>query len=432
METVCKTYNTRRKRKSLEPDPKSRVDWKRTKKDSISNILDSNESLTSEEEEPEETGEESDDSCPTDESEDQPDEEDCEEGRIRKPRLKSRSAMIASESSSDSDGPGEKGNVKRTCVINEDDSDEAAEASGDEETKAHVKKQKRLEALEQLAKRRRSRNRTTSREAPEESPDDTYTPLTPETLDESEDSDDMSAFIVEDEGYKEPGYKELFRKHHLSLSTPQDLSSHLQKVIKAFLINIIDKKFLTTLYQGERKKRYAKDMLRSLNYLDERIVVPRLEKLTTSCRWSKRYKERINCYPNLYVKRIPAEKMSCEACDLRRYCGYMVTLSGQEYNNETLENEDFMPDDKQILVMGTTCAGRSEVYHQLRHYKYCLYQRCIPFIDETKEESANEIVELALSKMEEEDFLRLELQCLEGYLNEADDFQEEDKESLLS
>ncbi|XP_073518258.1 coiled-coil domain-containing protein 82 [Phyllobates terribilis] len=447
MENVSKTYNTRQKRKSVESTLKSRVDWKRTKRDDICQILDSDESFTSEEEELEESDEESEDSSSTNLSEDRADEatvteEDGDEGRIRKPRLKSKSTTIGSDSSSDSDGPGEKVNLRRSFVINEDDSDEeVAEESSDKETKAHIKKRKREEALKQLAAIQKSRKRTTSHEATEEtgSPDDVFAPLTPDSLGDNDDSDDMSDFIVKDEEESNgadaenptSSYKELFRKHHISLSAGHDLSFHLQKVIKAFLINITDEKFLATLYKGERKKRYANDMLKSLNHLDERIIAPRLEKLTASCRWSKRYKERINSYPEIHVRRIAAEEMCCEACDLQRYCGNLVTLSGQAYDNKTLECDDFLQNDRQQLVIGKVCANRTEAYHQLRHCKYFLYQRCIPFIEETKGESANEIVELVLSKMEAEDFLGKEVSLLENYLNEADYFQEENKDWLL-
>lgn len=211
-----------------------------------------------------------------------------------------------------------------------------------------------------------------------------------------------------------------------------DLSSHLQKVIRALLINIVDNKFLTSLYKGERKKRYAKEMLKSLNCLDDRIIGPRLEKLTTSCRWTKRYKERINSYPDLHVKHVAAEMMACDACELHRWCSYRMVLSGQAYDTKTLEHDNFLQDNKQKLVIGAVCARRTEAYHQLRHYKYFLCQRCAPFIDETKEGSASEIVDAALSEMEAESFLEKEVPFLEAYLNEADYFQDESKDSLLS
>ncbi|XP_069828073.1 coiled-coil domain-containing protein 82 [Dendropsophus ebraccatus] len=440
METPSKTYNTRQKRKAAEPTLKSRVDWKRTKKDSISHVLDSEES-SSEVEELEETSEESeDDGGYSDRFEERPEEpalgEDGDEGRIKKPGLKNKSAMIDSDSSSDSDGPGERVSVRRSSAIKEVDSEEEEE----EETKAHNKKQKRLEKLNQLAEKQRSRRRTTSREAPEKSSPDEYAPLTPDTVDESEDSDNMSDFIVQDDDEEEDNggggddptssYKDLFRKHHITTSESHDLSSHLQKVVKAFLINIIDENFLESLYKGVRKKRYAKDMLNSLNCLDNRIIGPRLEKLTTSCRWTKRYKERVESYPELRVRRIPAEQACCEACELFRYCAFLVTLSGKAYDMRTLESDDFLEDDKQILAVGKVCAGRTEVYHQLRHYKYCLYQRCIPFTEETGGDSVKKSVELALSKMEEKDFLKEEIAFLEGYLNEADYFQEEKTDSL--
>ncbi|XP_071990274.1 coiled-coil domain-containing protein 82 [Engystomops pustulosus] len=442
METICKTYDTRRKRRLVEPTLKSRVDWKRTKRDDLSHLLDSDESETSEEEELEESCEESDDDSAIDDSEDQSQdsalsEEDGQEGRIRKPRVWRKSATIDSESSSDSDGPGERINTKRSCVIHDDDSDEEAakEPPEDEATKAQKKKQKRLEALNQLSERQRSRKRTTSTETPEEIPHDECEPSL--TISESEDSDEMSDFIVPDKGNNEGArneglsYKQLFRKHNISLSAGHDLSSHLENVIKAFLNDIIKKKFLALLYNGSNRKKSAVDMLQSLNNLDQRIIAPRLEKLTTSCRWSKRYKERIDSYPNLFVKHIAAEEMVCKACDLKRYCGYLVILSGQAYHHETLEHDDFLQNDRQRLIIGKTCAMRTEAYHQLRHYKYFLYQRCIPFTDQTRGGSTCKRVKKALSKMEAQGFLGREMEFLEGYLNEADYFEEEAKDSLF-
>ncbi|XP_068122943.1 coiled-coil domain-containing protein 82 [Hyperolius riggenbachi] len=441
MASVSRTYQTRHKRKSSETPPKSRVDWKRTKVDTVSHILDSDETTTSEEEEEESDSEDSGSSSTTQGEDQQPSQEPADdvEDNIKTPRRKSRSAMIgSSDSSSDSDEPGTKVGAKRCRVIDEDE-EALNKPPVDEETKAQLKKQKRKENLKMLAERRRSRNQRTSQASDKGSGSGEDTPLSGvETL--AEEEDDMQDFIVDDEeeaeedeeGNRSARYQDLFLKHNLSQFASNDLYSHLQKVIKAFLINIADNTFLVTLYDRVREKRYAKDMLKSLNYLDERIIAPRLEKLTTSCRWKKRYQERVDCYPQILVRRIKAEEQSCDACELFRYCSFTVTLSGLAYDIETLENDNFLPEDKQYLVVGSTCAARTKVYHRIKHYKYQLYHRCIPYLTESKDLTAKEMVAMALTKMEEEEFIKEEVRYLERIVNEADTFREEDAESLIS
>ncbi|KAM5181039.1 coiled-coil domain-containing protein 82 isoform 1-T1 [Mantella aurantiaca] len=447
MKSTSKMYETRRKRKSSEPMPKSRVDWKRTKVDTISHILDSDESTSTSEVEEEERANGS--SISSVESEEQPELSGCTaddgDDQIRKPTHKNRSTTIeSSESSSDSE-PGLRVLVRRRRTIAEDDDswNKANEGEPSEEVRAQIKKQKRKDDLKQLVEKKRSKNPRASWESDEASSSSVYIPLTSETMGEDEDSQEMKDFIEEDEeddeedqegeeGNRPSRYQELFLRHRLPQFASNDLYTHLRKVINALLINIADKTFLDTLYEGERKKRYAKDMLKSLNYLDDRVINPRLEKLTASCRWKPRYKERVDSYPKLYIRTIKSEEQTCDACELYRYCRYMVTLSGQAYDSETLEKDDFLSEDKQWLVVGATCGRRTEVYHRVRHYKFHLYQRCIPFLRISEELSVKETVEMALSKMEKEKFIQDEIELLHTYVDAAETFQDETEESLIS
>lgn len=41
--------------------------------------------------------------------------------------------------------------------------------------------------------------------------------------------------------------------------------------------------------------------------------------------------------------------MSCQACEMNRYCKFNVLLFGKLYNSKTLEADDFMSDDKQVI-----------------------------------------------------------------------------------
>ncbi|CAI9622646.1 unnamed protein product [Staurois parvus] len=241
MESTSKTYQTRQKRKSNEPIPKSRVDWKRTKIDTISHILDSDE-LTSTSEEEEEQVDSS--SLSSEENEEQLKVPKCTaddgEEKIRKPRHKNRSMTIeSSDSSSDSDGPGLRVLVRRRRTIDEDDDslNKANDGGVSEEVKVQIKKQKRKDNLKQLAEKRRSRNPRASWESDEASSSSEYIPLTPETMGEDEDSQEMEDFIEQDEeedeededGNRPLRYQDLFLRHRIPQFACNDLYTHLRK-----------------------------------------------------------------------------------------------------------------------------------------------------------------------------------------------------------
>ncbi|XP_075448573.1 coiled-coil domain-containing protein 82 isoform X2 [Ascaphus truei] len=464
MENATRNYETRQKTKPKEPIIKSRIDWKRTARNCISQIVWSdNEYESISEEQVEGDGGSSSTAEENEEIWQQKitvsavdiEEEEC----IIQSKCKRTSAvMYDSDSSSDSDILVRKVYAKRRCILDEDDEPcdatknmclkidteviEIRGASEDEPAETNIKKQEKLENLKQLAKKQRSRRRSNGYECFEDSEGDSYgLPLTPEKTSDNEDSNSMKDFIVNDEGeYADEAdaydhkdgiqiavHQELFSKHHIPLLTHTDLYDHLQRAIKAFLINIVDQTFLTTLYEGTRKKKYAKEMLNSFFYLEERVILPRLENLKTRSRWRQRYRERVECYPQHSIILKGPQDRSCQACELHRICRFEVILSGQSYNNKTLENDDFMSNDKQVLLVGKTCANRTRVYHQLKHFKYHLYQHCkaIPGIDEIQDKSAKEIVERCFSMMEEKGWIKKEFDLLENYLNEADYFQEE-------
>ncbi|KAG8453000.1 hypothetical protein GDO86_004710 [Hymenochirus boettgeri] len=456
MENSLKIYETRYKSKTNEKHIPSRVDWKRTKRNSLCQATDSDdEDLTSEEAlediKEEESSSSAEDCNEEEQAKDVPSDD---EEYIRKSRHKRKSAVMESSgSSSDSEGPVRKVYAKRHCPIYDDE--ESSEGitkageiieNGEEKGLTNFKKQKKLENLKHLAEKRRWKSKSRQQEYSEtlhfvvmqEDEDDTCHLLTPC---ETSDTGSMEDFIDDvddpdegtDVGKQLTQHQNLFLKHHIPLSkfnkglaVRNDYYTHLQKVIKAFLINITSPNFLHTLHEGIRKKRYAKEMLNSIYCLDDRIIQPRLDNLSSRSRWSKRYKERLDSYPQLQINSSYGEKQICQACGLNRYCKSIVSLSGSSYDCQTMEEDEFMTSDKQVFKIGRICANRSEVYHQLKHFKYHVYQLCIPAIEDTiQENSVKERVEVCFLKMEELGVIKKQADNLEGYLNEADFFHEE-------
>ncbi|XP_012515477.1 PREDICTED: coiled-coil domain-containing protein 82 [Propithecus coquereli] len=168
-------------------------------------------------------------------------------------------------------------------------------------------------------------------------------------------------------------------------------------------------------------------MLTSLHYLDNRFVQPRLESLASRSRWKEQYKERVENYSNVSIHLKNAEKCSCQACGLHRYCRYSVHLSGKLYNTRTMETDDFMSHDKQVFTVGRICADRTRIYHKLKHFKFKLYQECcsIAKTEEVEDEQVKETVERIFSQSKESGWIKEKYGQLEEYLNFADYFQDE-------
>ncbi|KFQ20650.1 Coiled-coil domain-containing protein 82, partial [Merops nubicus] len=364
----------------------------------------------------------------------------------KRKRLNS-SVLYDSDESEDSDILVRKVFAKRHCIMDEDETYEEQQPDKTclTENASTNKKQKVIARLTELARQRATR-RSCSSESCEDSNAEAETeeeplchlPLTPTEGSEA-DSDSMKDFIVDEEEDDEGSDNRLQRKEPLNPSNSELLAYHIphlsrcdhyvhfKRIVKAFLINAIDDTFLSSLYDGTRQKKYAQDMLLSLHYLDDRFIQPRLENLISRSRWKDRYKERVDCYPDVRIILKKPKSVSCQACELNRYCKFNVLLSGKLYNSRTLEVDDFMSDDKQVLRVGVVCADRTRVYHNLKHFKYKLYVDCssLTELDGLEDEPVKDTVERLFSQLEDSGWIQKRYDDLEDYINDADNFQEE-------
>lgn len=454
-QTVSRTYEKRR-RSTEKPALKSRVDWKRTKRD-ISQVLASEEegfSSSEDQWQDHSDGIDDVDGSNTDGEGEQEaskvflQKEDAEEDDIpRAKRKRVASVLYDPDSSSDEEEPVRKVFCKRRCIMDDGSTDGDSEENcslvvsdssltqqcdgrlARVKENAHARKQKRQAKLKELSEKLLNTlksNRSGHVENEEES--------TSKETSEHEDDDrgSISSFIVEDEEEEDSDENEtqsqacqsLFLQHNIPLAS--DPFVHFQRIVKALLINAVDDTFLASLFGGTRRKRYAKEMIASLNHLEERIIAPRLENLKSRSRWKAQYKERVESYPFIIITHCRSTETVCQACGLTRYVSFEVMLSGEMYNNKTLETDDFMQHDRQILKVGTVCAERTRVYHQLQHFKYKLYRQCITLAEcaQNDDLSVKETVDMLFTKLKTS-WLQTEYDILEKYLNEADFFQEE-------
>ncbi|NXS95975.1 CCD82 protein, partial [Jacana jacana] len=370
----------------------------------------------------------------------------------KRKRLNTSVLYDSDDESEDSDIVVRKVFAKRHCIMDEDENSEEQQPGETcpTENVSTNRKQKVFAKLKELAKQRATRRSCNSENCEDSNGEEEieeeplcHLPLTPTEVSET-DSDSMKDFIVEEEeddddnpkhvkSKNQPQQKELNTSNSelLAYYVPHlsrcDHYVHFQRIVKAFLINAIDDTFLSSLYDGTRQKKYAQDMLLSLHYLDDRFIQPRLENLISRSRWKDRYKERVDCYPNVRIILKNPENISCQACELTRYCKFKVLLSGKLYNSRTLEADDFMSDDKQVLKVGVVCADRTRVYHNLKHFKYKLYVDCssVTELDGVEDEPVKDTVERLFSQLEDNGWIQKRYDDLEDYMNDADSFQEE-------
>ncbi|KAL6470245.1 hypothetical protein MHYP_G00213640 [Metynnis hypsauchen] len=401
----------------------------------------------------------------------------------RGPRRKRAASAAAldddSSESSESDvgtEPRRKAQQKKRLKLPDSEDEAVKEKKRESELKeareAAAKRRERKNKLMELALRRktvtpRRRRRTAGSEEEEEeevkedkaedkekavdsedsSSEEDANPLMDSSEEEKQaDSDSLKDFIVEEEEQKEGEEEEDVGepkdkdKDFLSHLPRQFITgsqfTHFQVVVKALLINVLDTSFLKSLYNGERTKRYAQEMKSSLHHFDERLVLPRLENLKQRSRWKDRYKERVECYPKVRITMVNVHTKGCEACELHRHGRFNVRLSGQLYHCNTLQEDQFMPDDSQTFFVGSVCASRTEVYHALKHFKYHLFERCRTALeaqkqqeeqkeDEEDDEPVKDTVNKVFTKLQEAGWINEQYDEFEEHLNAADFFQEE-------
>ncbi|XP_016156899.1 PREDICTED: coiled-coil domain-containing protein 82 isoform X2 [Ficedula albicollis] len=406
---AVKRYETRNKRAGTEVAPsKSRVDWRRTRRALA--LLDSNEESSASSEEQETATSEGD----TDEGDPA-----AAEGLLPERELGQRAGGVPDDGDDECVVPGKRKRLSASVVYDSEES----------------------EGSDVLVRKDSSSEASVEEEPP------CQLPLTPSEGSET-DNDSMKDFVVEEEENDDdddidntehmktenqphqkqpnPSNSELLA-HYIPQLPRCDHYVHFKRIVKAFLINAIDDSFLSSLYDGTRQKRYAKDMLLSLHYLDNRFIQPRLENLICRSRWKDRYKERVDCYPDVRISLKNTKNMSCQACEMKRCCKFNVLLSGRLYNSKTLEVDDFMSDDKQVLKVGVVCANRTRVYHNLKHFKYKLYMDCssVVGLDGVEDEPVKDTVERLFSHLEESGWIQKRYNDLEDYMEDADTFQEE-------
>uniref|UniRef100_A0A670YDA3 Coiled-coil domain containing 82 n=1 Tax=Pseudonaja textilis TaxID=8673 RepID=A0A670YDA3_PSETE len=355
----------------------------------------------------------------SDASSDDLEQENISLGKRKRPQTE---VIHVTDESSDSSVP-RKMIAKGRRVISEEDLSVVEESPTFPEEKAANRKQERHLKLQELSSRQTQKSgRVNQRDEVQEGGD-------------GEEEEELKW-----DNFQQEDYQHLDRKHHVASHLLEkhipfvfevDHYLHFQRVVKAFLINATDDKFLSSLYERKRQTKHAQEMLTSLYYFDQRFIQPYLESLVLGCRWKNRYRTRVDSYSKVSIIPQHSTTRICQACELDRDCKFIVIFSGKEYCHKTLKEDDFMPHDTQVF--GIVCQRCTQVYHDLKHYKYKLYQECCSAVKEQhirdedgeknlQDEPVEDLVKRVFSHLEENGWIREKYSKLESYQDEVAEF----------
>ncbi|XP_019830543.2 coiled-coil domain-containing protein 82 isoform X2 [Bos indicus] len=94
---------------------------------------------------------------------------------------------------------------------------------------------------------------------------------------------------------------------------------------------------------------------------------------------------------------------------------------------ENLVSRSRWKEKYKVFTVGRICAERTRIYHKLKHFKFELYQECcsIAKTEEVEDEEVKETVERIFSQSENSGWIKEKYGQLQEYLNLADYFKEE-------
>lgn len=154
--------------------------------------------------------------------------------------------------------------------------------------------------------------------------------------------------------------------------------------LQIFLSQALEPGFLSAII--EEKERFYLDAL-------ERIdgdISKQIEDIESKVQWKNKFKEALRLHPHIRELDRPNLKQSCQACEFASQPAIKsVHLFGNPYDRFTLQEQPAPGGTKPSLefMIGKTAAKFVRPYHNLYHFKYNLYKRCLAKVNITKDAS---------------------------------------------
>ncbi|KAK3602640.1 hypothetical protein CHS0354_034229 [Potamilus streckersoni] len=156
--------------------------------------------------------------------------------------------------------------------------------------------------------------------------------------------------------------------------------------LQVFLSQALEPGFLCAITESENLF-YLAPVKKIDQYIEQR-----LEEIESKVRWRTKFKECLQARPHIRELDRPNLKQSCQACEFASQPAIKsIHLFGNPYNRYTLEDLPVGAANltSQEFMIGKTAAKHVGPYHNLYHYKYNLYKRCLAKINILKDSQDN-------------------------------------------
>ncbi|MBN3312217.1 CCD82 protein, partial [Atractosteus spatula] len=245
-----------------------------------------------------------------------------------------------------------------------------------------------------------------------------------------DDFGNFGAYTTEEEQREK--IRRLFQREGLITVSGTGFDVHFDRVIKALITNAVNENFLESLYGKRVRKGTEEDMKQSLDRFDQDTIEPRLQALKPARSWQRNYLNRLENYSCIDIDTCSAVERKCQACFMDRMCKYSITLSGPSYDKKILKMEQFLKDNKRVVLVGSLCAEKTRLYHQLRHFKYNLYQECVSEVkkEDFDKNKPDEAVKQIFSKLHDCGWIEQQRCIIKNLIEEADGFHQKAKEMI--
>ncbi|KAK4053938.1 hypothetical protein OIO90_003775 [Microbotryomycetes sp. JL221] len=191
------------------------------------------------------------------------------------------------------------------------------------------------------------------------------------------DTDEMEQFIVS--GGEESDDEQVVAKFREKLSTSAQGQTYYLKTVLQWMVHCIVCPDVDWLEEDETFRVAEKAVSGRLQDL--------LRSLVGSSAWTPAFSKALHERPEQNVEGLDMfERGPCFACSMgkSRHASLRMTFQGQPYDRKTFQpiepnsdDDDGDSDNEQQLSfdVGSSCAGRAQVYHELHHWAYTTYQR---------------------------------------------------------
>ncbi|KAL4225499.1 protein of unknown function (DUF4211) [Mactra antiquata] len=143
--------------------------------------------------------------------------------------------------------------------------------------------------------------------------------------------------------------------------------------LQIFLSQALEPGFLSAIREAD--ERFYLDALETI----DKAVGLRLTEIDKTVRWKDKFKESVKLRPHIREIERPNLKQSCQASEFANQPAIKsVHLFGNPYDRFTLqETSNDGPQTPMEFMIGKTAARYVKPYHNLYHFKYNLFKRCL-------------------------------------------------------